>query len=267
MASGCVSTVHSNKLRLEIENEHPRDKRIEFFDVGHYYTIDGKRGDYKSVTTLIHSMFPKFDADAIIDRMMKSKNWSKSKYYGMTKEEIKTSWDKNRDEAATAGTNLHRAIELYYNDAPQELPEVVESKEYGHFQRFLETHGEKKAFRTEWSVFHEELNLAGQIDMCYENADGTIDIYDWKRSKEIKKFNNYQTGLGLLEQVPDTNFWHYALQLNTYRYILESKYGRKVKDMAIVVFHPNNDSFRKHRIPNMQDLMEELFSSMIVEKE
>jgi ATP-dependent exoDNAse (exonuclease V) beta subunit len=247
------------KLRLELENKHPRDERIEFFEVGHYYTIDGERGGYKSVTTMIHNLFPQFDADAVIDKMMKSKKWPKSKYFGMSKDEIKAAWDKNRDEAATAGTNLHRAIELYYNDAPQEIPEICESKEYKHFEKFLETHGHKKAYRTEWSVFHEELKLAGQIDMCYENEDGTIDIYDWKRSKEIKKFNPYQTGIGVMEVLPDTNFWHYALQLNTYRYILENKYGKKVKDMAIVVFHPNNDSFQKHKIPNLKELMTELF--------
>ena len=257
MACGVI--VDEKKLLLERTNVHPRDERIEFFEEGHYYTIDGKRG-FRSVTTLIHKCFPKFEADKIIDRMMKGKNWEKSKYFGMTKEEIKASWEKNRDEAATAGTNLHRAIELYYNKAEQELPEVLESKEYGYFKKFLEKHGDKRAYRTEWSVFHEELKLAGQIDMCYENEDGSIDIYDWKRSKEIKKFNNYQSGLvGPLKQVPDCNFWHYALQLNTYRYILENKYGKKVNDMAIVVFHPNNNSYRKHKIPNIQDIMKELF--------
>ena len=98
------------KMILEKTNIHPRDERIQFFDDGHYYLIDGKRG-YTSVTTYIHSLFPEFNADKIINKMMKSKKWPQSKYYGMTKEEIKQSWDKNRDETATAGTNFHRAVE------------------------------------------------------------------------------------------------------------------------------------------------------------
>ena len=43
-------------------------------------------------------------------------------------------------------------------------------------------------------VYHEELRLAGLIDMIYENTDGSLLIYDWKRSKGIEKtprFNKY----------------------------------------------------------------------------
>ena len=44
----------------------------------------GERGTYTSVTTWNHKHFPHFDADAIIDKMMKSKNWNSPtyKYYG-----------------------------------------------------------------------------------------------------------------------------------------------------------------------------------------
>ena len=246
-------------MMLEKKNSHLRDKRIQFFEDGHYYLIDGKKG-YTSVTTYIHSLFPQFNADNVINKMMKSKKWPQSKYYGMTKEEIKQSWDKNRDEAAIAGTNFHRALELYYNNAPQEIPEILDTKEYNHFKEFLEVYGHKKAYRTEWSIFHEEFNLSGQIDMCYENDDGTYDIYDWKRSKEIKKYSAYESGLKEpVDQLPNTNFWHYSLQLNIYRYILEQKYGKKIKEMAIVVFHPNNDSFIRYKIPNLQDIVEELY--------
>ena len=83
-------------------NKHPRDDRILFDEPTHVYTIDGDSG-FTSVTTWNHSHFEHFDSDSIIDNMMKSKKWSQNKYYGMTREEIKASWDKNRDEAAEAG--------------------------------------------------------------------------------------------------------------------------------------------------------------------
>jgi nucleoside-diphosphate-sugar epimerase len=41
----------------------------------------------------------------------------------------------------------------------------------------------------EWMIFDEDLKLAGSIDMVYENPDGTLSIYDWKRSKDISKIN------------------------------------------------------------------------------
>ena len=78
---------------LAVENKHERDDDINFQENGHIYTVKKKRG-YKSITTVVHNAFEKFDSDAIIDRMMASKNWENSKYYGMTKPEIKKQWNK-----------------------------------------------------------------------------------------------------------------------------------------------------------------------------
>jgi hypothetical protein len=40
-------------------------------------------------------------------------------------------------------------------------------------------------YRSEWMVFWEEMKISGSIDMIFENPDGTILIYDWKRCREI----------------------------------------------------------------------------------
>ena len=96
-------------------NPHSRDTDIEFKDEGHIYTVKGCTG-YTSVTTWIHSLFEEFDADKIIDNMMKSKNWKDSKYYGMTKNQIKLLWKKNGNEAANLGTIMHYLFEYHYND-------------------------------------------------------------------------------------------------------------------------------------------------------
>ena len=78
-------------------NKHERDNHITFDEGPHIYTIDGD-SDYLSVTTWNHSHFKEFNADRIIDRMMNSKNWINSEYYGMSKEEIKNKWNKNAIE-------------------------------------------------------------------------------------------------------------------------------------------------------------------------
>ena len=54
-------------------NPHTHDKSITFEESTHTYTIDGD-SSYTSVTTWIHSHFNKFDADAIINKMMKEKD-------------------------------------------------------------------------------------------------------------------------------------------------------------------------------------------------
>jgi len=65
--------------------------------------------------------------------------------------------------------------------------------------------------------------------MVFEKEDGTLLIYDWKRSKEIKKTNPFNKWANKeeIEHLPDSNYWHYCLQLNTYKAILEDKYGQK----------------------------------------
>ena len=71
-------------MYLQKKNGHPRDAHITFEEEGHAYTIDGST-DFTSVTTWIHSLFPHFDADKIIEKMMASPKWPNSKYFGMTK--------------------------------------------------------------------------------------------------------------------------------------------------------------------------------------
>ena len=62
---------------LALRNAHVRDQGIKFYQQGHRYEIitDPKK-KYTSVTTLVHNQFPKFDADAIIAKIMRSKHAS-----------------------------------------------------------------------------------------------------------------------------------------------------------------------------------------------
>ena len=48
--------------------------------------------------------------------MMGGANWQNSKYFGMTREEIKDQWSANGKEAMVEGNRLHKDIEEFYND-------------------------------------------------------------------------------------------------------------------------------------------------------
>jgi hypothetical protein len=242
---------HIPPTYLSTKNAHDRDEHISFEEGPHIYTVCGDRGGYTSVTTWNHSHFGHFDADAAIDKIMKSKrkNDPTYKYFGMNPDEIKTMWDKKRDMASSAGTNMHNDIEYYYNK------ETVtnDSVEFQYFKNFLNDYPELKPYRTEWMIYYEELKLSGSVDMIYENPDGTLQIYDWKRCEEIRHeaiFNNYAT-TPCLSHLPDTNFWHYALQLNVYKTILEHKYGKKVTDLYLVCMHPENKykNYQRIKVP------------------
>jgi hypothetical protein len=245
---------------LAKRNFHPRDEFITFDEGPHIYTIHGAQG-YTSVTTWNHGHFSHFDADKIIDGMMKGKNWNDPsyKYYGMTREQIKALWDQNRIMASGSGTQMHYDIECYYN----EMEIKNDSIEFQYFMNFVKDHPELKAYRTEWMIYHEELKLSGSIDMVFENAEGNLEIYDWKRVKEI----SYESGFGkfaltpAIGHLPDTNFWHYSLQLNTYKKILEAKYDKKITKMCLVCLHPENPlhNYEKIEVPVLEDDMNKLF--------
>lgn len=250
---------------LALKNKHERDAHIIFDEGPHIYTIDGD-SSFTSVTTWNHMHFPHFDANKIIEKMMASKNWPNSKYFGMTPDEIKELWDKNGKEASAAGTKMHYDIECFYNDEDVEIDEdCLEWKYFEEFENDIGQHLEP--YRTEWMVWDKELKLAGSIDMVFRNDNGSLLIYDWKRCKDIKKTNQFSSSTTeCISHLPDTNFWIYSLQLNTYKYMLEKNYGEKVVGLYLVCLHPNNKnkSYIRLKVP---DLSKEINDLMQLRKE
>lgn len=258
---------------LETRNTHLRDQYITFYEEGHRYEVHGKDG-FTSVTTWIHCLFEKFDADAIIKGMMMGKNWKTSKYFGMTCDEIKKQWDDNGKEASSLGTLLHNTIECFsnndlltfdYNNGElyrfhmikdkEEIP-VYKTVEWQFFLNFIQELSHLKPYRTEWLVYDEEYNISGSIDMVYKNPDGSYSIYDWKRSKQIETKNGWGKKIKHPTIVlPDCNYTHYSLQLNTYKFILEKCYNIKIVSMHLVRLHPNATNYEIYDVPDMQEVI------------
>ena len=133
--------------------------------------------------------------------------------------------------------------------------------EWTYFLNFVRDFPHLKPYRTEWTVYHEELRLAGSIDMVYENPDGTLSIYDWKRSSDIVKVNawNKCAVTECISWMPDSNFWHYALQLNAYKMILETKYKKIIKDLYLVRLHPDSSNYELIQVPDLQNDIMNIF--------
>jgi len=130
------------------------------------------------------------------------------------------------------------------------------------FKKFIADHPLLRCYRVEWMIFDEDVHLAGSIDFVSENDDGSLTIYDWKRCKEIKKTNGFG-GSALTEcisHLPDTNYWHYALQLNTYKTILERKYEKTIKAMFLVGLHPDWPTYQVLKVPDLRQEMADLFA-------
>lgn len=266
---------------LSVKYAHPRDKHIHFFEKEHKYMIDFEPNvKYTSVTTWVHEQFEKFDANKIIQNMISGKSWKEGhKYWGLTPEQIKAKWNNNKENVSGAGTNLHFQIECFHNnkyiDYEYTNKDLLDyyllnnntdlnntSLEWQYFINFIKDNLHLKPYRTEWNVFNEDIKISGSIDMVYENPDGTLSIYDWKRCKNITRINTFNKfGISLpVCHLPDSNFWHYALQLNIYKYIIETKYDKKIKELYLVRLHPDADekNYELIQLPFLHNEINEL---------
>lgn len=211
-------------------NAHPRDEAITFNEEEHIYTVHGK--ELISVTTLITKFFKEFDTDF----------WAKKKAdeRGVTPDVIKAEWAEKSKRARSKGTEMHAMIENYYKGGSiLDVPEDVRPL-FSHFAAQYQL----EPYRTEWPIYDEGFGVAGTLDFL-ELKDGVFTLYDWKRSEkliwrgEVEKDNHFGIkGIGPFANIDDTTYWHYVLQLSTYRYLLEKNYGINVEKARLAVFHP-----------------------------
>ena len=76
-------------------------------------------------------------------------------------------------------------------------------------------------WRSELSMYSTILQCAGQADLIMRwPDDGSLVIVDWKRTKQLVYENRFACLKYPLSNLPDTNYWLYALQLNTYAFSL-----------------------------------------------
>jgi len=256
---------------LAKKHAHKRDAYIQFEEEGHIYTIHGKRSteenSYVSTTTFVHQNFAHFDAEGIAESMVRKGRTQEPthKYFGLDKTQILALWAETAKEASSQGTQMHYDIECYSNDEeehnnPETLAEIPipiknHSTEFAQFLRFRRDFSHLRPYRTEWTVFYEEYKICGSIDMVYYNTQtNTYEIYDWKRSKEIvfdDSFGKTAITKGL-EHLPDTNYWHYSLQLNVYKRILEDKYGMQITGLYLICLHPDHADYERIEVRPMR---------------
>ena len=276
------------------KHHHPRNDLITFKEDGHIYQIENVPS-ITSVTTWVHSLFPHFNADAIIEKIIGSNAWKdgSSPYSNMSANEIKGKWEEKRNNASSKGTLLHAAIEYYYNlvsfiqDKYNSTTDVVDIalsdfteerimfRQFEHDRQSILTYTNSEGFilerdfsnwkpyRTEWCIFDEDAQIAGTIDMIFRDNEDFI-IVDWKRSPEFKRTNHFENASNeIIKHLPNSNYWHYTLQLNTYRYMLKRKYNIHVKQLFLVGIHPDNEKYNMCEVPILDSIMEKLFSAKI----
>jgi len=181
---------------------------------------------WTSVTSFISKFKEKFDAEAQAVRSSKNK---KSKWYGLTPEEIQNHWSSEANRAVTLGGWYHdqREQDLISHDTldrqgisvPIFKPLIEGESKVSPEQRLVE------GIYPEHFVYLKSAAICGQADRI-EVVKNVVSVYDYKTNKEIKKesYRNWE-GIpkmmsGPCAHLEDCNFNHYALQLSMYLYII-----------------------------------------------
>lgn len=235
-------------------DEYNRDNLLSFDPAEHIYLYEGR--EFAAVSTIVSKFFREFNP---IDNSMRVASRE-----GVSQIEIMERWDAAGKESRDIGTFMHAQIERVLH---HENPFLMKHFEYTgqyinintdisiktelkYFQEFMKDN-KIYPYRSEWRIYDEVHEIAGTIDLVCQNGQN-YEIYDWKRSRKAQPDETiWAYGKNGLEHIPDISFYHYALQQNLYKYILEKNYGIHVSKMHIVIFHPNYDSYKLYEIPHM----------------
>jgi ATP-dependent exoDNAse (exonuclease V) beta subunit len=197
---------------------------VTFDDKNHKY-FDNLGREYISVTRLIHSERPEFDALEIAKKVTRIQG---SKYYQMSVHEVVQKWA----NSAPLGTSLHGKVEQYINEKV-----ITEDK---LFRPCVEQFAKLKftgKLMSEKLVFDEDLLLAGTVDLLEDTGDDPLYLYD------IKSSTSNKNGEMAKEKLDD-----YTLQLNLYKMLVEKRFGRPCKIIGILWFKDFADMKEKTKL-------------------
>lgn len=208
-----------------------------------YKSIDPEESiDWISVTSFVGLFKQKFDATA---QAIKSSKNKKSKWYNLSVEEILEAWESEGKRATDLGSwyhdqrekdlSNHLTLQRSGVDIPIILPIYEGNLKVAPSQKLVE------GIYPEHFVYLKSAGLCGQSDRV-EVVKDVVDIIDYKTNKEIRlqSFKNFegisQKMIGPVSHLDDCNFYHYALQLSIYMYII-LKHNPRLKPGKLSLHH------------------------------
>ena len=185
--------------------------------------------------------------------IMRSPKWFNDplyRYYRMEEADILAQWKQLGDDACRLGSRFHISAEYHCNNIP-----VLDddTPAYHQYLAFRTDYPHLIPFRTEMLIYDAQYRIVGSIDGLFRNMHtGKFLILDWKRSKKVTGKGG-DKGSFPISHLRSNNLTKYSLQLSLYSYILEMNYDLDMEASALVVCHPNQDTYNYITTKYMRD--------------
>lgn len=265
---------------------------IAFEEEAHiYYDVTDPSLKFTSVTTLIHSFTNPFDKEfwsayKALEKLIPKKDWEIEKKslldskkfnkalldvysisendFNKAQQGILDEWDAENKKSCERGTKIHAELENSMYSKGHDIS-LVKYQVGGKFECVKD----KTELDLENGVYPEylitrvspdkKLCIAGQIDLLVKKGN-KITIVDWKTNKKIdqksfydKKKKSSEKMQYPLNNLDDVNYWHYALQLSTYAWMIQQINPEfEIEDLVLVHFD-HEDNMTVYHVPYLKD--------------
>lgn len=272
---------------------------IAFEEEAHiYYDVTQPEKKFVSVTTLIHSFTQPFDKEfwssyKSLEKLLSKEAWAiekksllASKKFDKTllelhdisendfnreQQAILDAWDEENRKSCERGTKIHADLENSFYNKKKDID--ISKFEIGG--KFTCEKG-RTELDMEYGIYPEylihrvspdgKLCLAGQIDLLVKKGNKLI-IGDFKTNKkiEMKSFFDSKTKKTTkmkfpLNNLDDSNYWHYCLQLSTYAWMLQ-KYNPEFEIEDLILIHfDHSDNMTVYHLPYLKDEVVKMLS-------
>lgn len=236
---------------------------VAFYPEHHEYISlsEEDKIDWLSVTTVTGAFKQPF-SDTQAEKSSKNR---KSKWYGMTPDEVRAAWKNEAKRATDLGT-------WYHDQREQDLCELLSIERGGvtvPVRRPIIVNGVKHApnqkledgVYPEHLVYLKSIGVCGQSDVV-EVVNGIVNITDFKTNKELK-FSGYRNWEGItqkmqppLSHLDDCHISHYALQLSIYMFII-LKHNPQLKPGKLIIHHVTFEEAGRDKFDNPVTLRNE----------
>ena len=219
-------------------------KELQFDAQKHSYEVRGK--PLTSVSKTISKYVEKVDFDKIAGFVAKKR--------GITKAEVLAEWEAKKIASCNQGTLVHTFGENYNGmQKPTNGFEEAIVKFWDNIPDYIEP------FLFELQMFSETLGIAGTSDIIlFNNKTGKFIIADYKTNEDLFKNYKGKTLLPPFEDLLDSPYNKYQLQLSMYQLLFE-QCGFEVESRRIIWLKPNGtyENFKT------EDLTQKLLKELI----